>query len=187
MYLGIGLYVYFRRGRAPRVLHMFLLCLSSFVLLAFHYTGKLNNFDKVIYLGNVLAGYLAPSVLLHFCFVFPEPRQWIKRRGAAVAVYLPGVALLAVQTGFAFGWLQTAAPLLEVRWLLDRVWIVFLCTMYIAGGIVLAFQLKRSTDPILRRQLTWLRNGALAGIIPFAVIYALPYWLFGVAPTHLMK
>jgi hypothetical protein len=186
MYLGIGLYVYFRRQTAPRARHLFLLCLASFVLLSFHYTGKLNNFDKAIYIGNVVAGYLAPSLLVHFCFVFPEPQRWIQRRAAAFLVYLPGLALLALQSSFIFGWLNTMAPLLEVRWLLDRVWLVFLCAMYLAGGVVLAFQMRRATDPIVRRQLTWLRNGALAGVIPFALIYAVPY-AFGVAPTDVMN
>jgi two-component system NtrC family sensor kinase len=186
VYLGIGLYVYFRRRTAPRAQHLFLLCLASFVLLTFHYTGKLNNFDKVIYIGNLFAGYLAPSLLLHFCCVFPEPQRWIRHRGAALLAYVPGLALLAVQSGFVFGWLDTMAPLLEVRWLLDRVWLLFLCAMYLAGGIVLAFQMRRATDPIVRRQLKWLRNGALAGIIPFALIYAVPY-AFGVAPTQVMN
>jgi hypothetical protein len=186
VYLGIGLYVYFRRRTAPRSLHLFLLCLASFVLLTFHYTGKLNNFDKVIYIGNVVAGYLAPSLLLHFCFVFPDPQRWIRRRGAAFLVYVPGLALMGAHMAFVFGWLDTMGPLLEVRWLLDRVWILFLCAMYVAGGVVLAFQMRRATDPIVRRQLTWLRNGALAGVIPFALIYAVPY-AFGVAPTQVMN
>jgi hypothetical protein len=80
VYLAIGLFVYFRRGSAPRALHFFVLCLASFILSTFHYSGKLNNFDKVIYLGNVVAGYLAPTLFLHFCFVFPEPQRWIRRR-----------------------------------------------------------------------------------------------------------
>ncbi len=186
VYLAIGLFVYFRRSTAPRALHLFFLCLTSFILLTFHYTGKLNNFDKVIYIGNLVASYLAPSVLLHFAFVFPEPQKWIRRRGAAGLVYLPGLALLTIQVGFMLGWLDSTAPLLEVRWLLDRVWILFLCAMYIAGGIVLAFQMRRAADPIVRRQLTWLRNGALAGILPFAVLYAVPF-AFGVAPTQAMN
>src|SRR5579862_7187282 len=40
-YLAIGLFVYFRRGNAPRAQHFFVLCLTSFVLFTFHYTGKL--------------------------------------------------------------------------------------------------------------------------------------------------
>jgi two-component system NtrC family sensor kinase len=186
VYLAIGLFVYFRRGNAPRALHFFLLCLASFVLSTFHYSGKLNNFDKVIYLGNVVAGFLAPTLFLHFCFVFPEPHQWIRRRGAAMLVYLPGVALLAIQFGVAFGWLRSAAPLLELRWLLDRLWLAFLCAMYVAGAVVLAFQLRHAEDPVVRRQLTWLRNGALCGVLPFMLIYVVPY-LMGVAPNHAMN
>jgi two-component system NtrC family sensor kinase len=186
MYLAIGLFVYFRRGSAPRALHFFLLCLASFVLSTFHYTGKLNNFDKVIYLGNVVAWFLAPTLFLHFCFTFPDRQSWIQRRGAAALVYLPGLALLAVQSGFVFGWLRNSVPLIEMRWLLDRVWLGFLCAMYLGGGAVLAFQMRRASDPIVRRQLTWLRNGALLGIIPFALIYAVPY-MFGVAPNQAMN
>jgi len=186
VYLGIGLFVYFRRGSAPRALHFFLLCLASFVLSTFHYTGKLNNFDKVIYLGNVLAWFLAPTLFLHFCFSFPDRQTWIRRRGAALLVYLPGLALLTIQSGFIFGWLRTAAPLIETRWLMDRMWLGFLCAMYLAGGAVLAFQMRRASDPLVRRQLTWLRNGALLGMIPFALIYAVPY-MFGVAPNQAMN
>ena len=186
VYLAIGLFVYFRRGNAPRALHFFLLCLASFVMSAFHYTGKLNNFDKVIYFGNVVTGYLAPTLFLHFCFVFPEPQKWIRRRGAAALVYLPGLALLGIQFGVMFGWLRSAAPLLEMRWLLDRVWLVFLCGMYVAGAMVLALQLRRADDPVVRRQLKWLRNGVLVGMLPFALIYAVPY-LMGVAPNHAMN
>src|ERR1700678_4029625 len=112
IYLAIGLFVYFRRGNAPRALHFFLLCLASFIMSSFHYSGKLNNFDKVIYLGNVIAGYLAPTLFLHFCCVFPEPQKWIRKRGAAVLLYLPAIALLAIHFGVIDGWIQSAAPLL---------------------------------------------------------------------------
>jgi len=186
VYLAIGLFVYFRRGSAPRSLHFFLLCLASFVMSTFHYSGKLNDFDKVIYLGNVVAGFLAPTLFLHFCFMFPEPQKWIKKRGLAVLVYVPGMTLLAIQFAMVFGWVRSAAPLLEMRWLIDRSWMMFLCAMYIAGGVVLGLQLRRAEDPVVRRQLTWLRNGALAGIVPFSLLYALPY-VMGVPPNHAMN
>jgi PAS domain S-box-containing protein len=185
VYLAIGLFVYFRRYSAPRALHFFLLCLTSFILSTFHYTGKLNNFDKLIYIGNVVAGYLAPALFLHFCCVFPEPQKWIRRRGAAALVYLPGLALLAIHLGFESGTLITPSPL-EMLWLLDRVWLGFLCGMYVIGGFVLGFQMRHAEDPVVRRQLIWLRNGALIGILPFALIYAVPYML-GVVPNHLMN
>jgi two-component system, NtrC family, sensor kinase len=186
VYLAIGLFVYFRRGSAPRALHFFILCLASFILSTFHYSGKLNNFDKVVYLGNVIAGYLAPTLFLHFCFVFPEPQGWIRKRGAAALVYIPGAVLMIAQLGFVFGWMSNAAPMIETRWLMDRVWLAFMCGMYLAGGFVLNSQLKREDDPVIRKQLTWLRNGAFVGIVPFAAIYGVPF-LMGVPPTHAMS
>jgi two-component system NtrC family sensor kinase len=186
LYLAIGLFVYFRRGSAPRALHFFLLCLTSFILFTFHYSGKLNAFDKIVYYGNLVAGFLAPTLFLHFCFVFPEPQKWIRRAPTAAVVYLPGLALATIQIGVAVGWLHTAAPLLEVRELLDRIWLAFLCSMYLAGGGVLALQMRRADDPIVRRQLTWLRNGGLLGILPFAVVYAIPY-IMGVVPNQVMN
>ena len=184
VYLSIGLFVYFRRGNAPRAVHFFLLCLASFILATFHYSGKLNNFDKVVYYGNVVAGFLAPTLFLHFCFVFPDPRKWLRRQGAAVLLYLPAAALIAVQILISAGWLRTAAPLIEVRWLLDRVWLLFLGAAYLIGAAGLALAKRHAEDPIVRRQLTWLRNGALAGVLPFMVFYALPYAM-GIVPNHI--
>src|SRR5688572_2756640 len=48
-YLFIGLYVLLRRWGAPRSLHFYIFCLVSFVFYAFHFTGKLNQFDWIIY------------------------------------------------------------------------------------------------------------------------------------------
>ncbi len=175
--------MYFRRGSAPRAQHFFLLCLASFILFTFHYSGKLNNFDKVIYYGNVLAGILAPTLFLHFCCVFPEPQKWIRGGGPSIACCTcPGWRWRRCHLGVSHGLAAHGSePLLEVRWLLDRVWMAFLCAMYLAGGAVLALQMRHADDPIVRRQLTWLRNGACWAVLPFAVLYAIPYML-GVQP-----
>lgn len=186
LYLGIGLYVYIRRRGAPRALHFFLICLLSFVLSTFHYTGKLNNFDKVIYLGNVVAGFLAPALFLHFACSYPERQRWIRNKGAAFLLYIPGLALLGLHLGFNFGWLRSGTPLIDVLWVLDRAWLGYLCVLYLAGAAVFHVQHRAATDAIVRRQLTWLRNGALAGILPFTLVYAIPF-LMGVVPNPAMN
>ncbi len=76
-YLLIGLFVFVRRGNAVKARHFYILCLVSFVLSTFHYTGKLNNFDKIIYWGNLGAGLFGPTIFLHFCLSFPERRPWL--------------------------------------------------------------------------------------------------------------
>jgi signal transduction histidine kinase/GAF domain-containing protein len=82
--------------------------------------------------------------------------------------------------------LRVAIPLIEVRWFLDRVWLLYLSASYLAGALTLSLAYRRAEDPVLRRQLTYLRNGTVLGILPFTVLYVVPY-LIGVLPGHYQK
>lgn len=186
VYLSIGLFVYFRRGNAPKALHFLVLCLISFVFCTFHYTGKLNNFDKVIYLGNVVAGIFAPTVFLHFCLTFPDARGWLRRRGRTALIYLPGTVLLAVTVAIAAGNLQVGIGIIELRWMLDRLLLGFFSFTYLMGALVLHFEYRRTEEPIVRQQLKWLRNGAVLGIVPFTVLNVIPY-MVGAGPGLYMQ
>jgi two-component system NtrC family sensor kinase len=185
-YLAIGLFVWFRRASAPQAVHFFVLCLLSFVFSTFHYTGKLNTFDKFIYWGNVAAGLFAPAVFLHFCLVFPKPPRWLRPAFAQALLYVPWAAALGLVAGIATGVIRTSLPLTEVRWLLDRLWLPVLSGTYLAGALVLSWRYRRESDSVLRQQLKWLRNGALLGMLPFTALYVIPYTL-GAAPGALMK
>ena len=182
-YLIVGLFVWFRRSTAPRAAHFFLLCLVSFIFSTFHYTGKLNTFDKVIYWGNVAAGLLAPAMFLDFCLVFPDRRRPVWQR--ALLYSIPAV-LIGLVAGLATGFVKTSLPLPEVRWLLDRLWLPLLSLGYLAGAGVLALRLRRADDAVLRQQLKWLRNGAILGVLPFTCIYAIPYSI-GTAPGEMAR
>jgi len=91
-----------------------------------------------------------------------------------------------LQFGFVFGWLRSAAPLIEVRWLLDRTWLVFLCSMYAAGALVLRFSLRHADDPHrappidLAAQRRAVRHPAVHADLRRAV-------RAGVAPNHAMS
>ncbi|MBZ5575545.1 MAG: PAS domain S-box protein [Acidobacteriia bacterium] len=185
-YLIIGLFVYFRRGSAHKAQHFYILCLSSFIFFSFHYTGKLNSFDEVIYFGNLAAGLLAPAVFLHFCLTFPEPRKWLQTRGRVSVIYLPALLLFVLYVAFSSGVLLIAAPLVEVRWALDRVWVVLSTLPYLIGGITLSLEHRKAEDPIVRQQLKWLRNGTFCGILPFGLLYILPYAM-GAIPNEYLK
>ena len=109
-YLAIGLFVFFRRGNAQQARHFFLFCLVSFIFSCFHYTGKLNAFDLVIYWGNLIAGWLAPTLFLHFCLTFPEPRRWFRSRVHAPLLYLPGALFTFCFIGITSGFVYIATP-----------------------------------------------------------------------------
>ena len=186
IYLLIGLFVYYRRVSAPRSVHFYVLCLASFVLSCFHYTGKLSIFDQAIYWGNVAASIFAPTIFLHFCLVFPDRAKWLARRGTVLLTYAPGVFLLAVYVLVAKGILRVAASPIEVNWFLDRASLLYLSAAYLLGTLVLALKTPHVDDPLVRRQLKYLRNGALVGVVPFTAIYAIPY-IVGALPGHLQK
>ena len=185
-YLIIGLFVYFRRASAHKARHFYILCLSSFIFFCFHYTGKLNSFDEVIYYGNLAAGLLAPAVFVHFCLSFPEPRKWLQSGTHASLIYLPALVLFVLYVAFAAGVLTVSIPLVELRWVLDRVWVVLSTIPYVIGGITLSLAYRKAEDPIVRQQLKWLRNGTFCGILPFGVFYILPYAL-GAIPNEYLK
>jgi two-component system NtrC family sensor kinase len=185
-YLGIGLFVYFRRESAPKARHFFLLCLCSFIYSCFHYTGKLNTFDKVIYWGNIIAGFLAPALFLHFCLTFPETPRRLRGFRRQALLYLPALGLIAIYVLSAMGILRYSISLVEVRWNLDRIWLPFLSANYLLGAAVLAFKQRRVEDSVLRQQIKWLRNGAVLGILPFTIFYVVPFTL-GATPNGLMK
>jgi two-component system, NtrC family, sensor kinase len=185
-YLLIGLFVYYRRVGAPRSVHFYVLCLASFVLSCFHFTGKLNAFDQVIYYGNVAAGLLAPTIFLHFCLVFPERPTWLRRSWVSALLYVPATVLLAIYILVLKGMLQVAASPVEVVWFLDRLGMLLLSVLYLTGTVVLAMKTPHAEDPLVRRQLKYMRNGALLGVMPFTLIYAVPY-LFGALPGHYQK
>ncbi len=69
-----------RRWTAPKSAHFYLFCLVSFVFYSFHYTGKLNDFDWIIYWSNVVAWLLQPALFLHFALTFPERKALVNRR-----------------------------------------------------------------------------------------------------------
>ncbi len=185
-YLFIGLFVYYRRTSAAKSFHFFVLCLVSMCASCFHYSGKLNTFDEVMYWGNLAATLFAPAIFLHFCLSFNGTPVLLRRRAIALFVYLPSLCLFAMVALSADGLLRFSTPLLDVRWLLDRVTLGFEMLLYFVGAAALGWDFAHSQDPIVRRQLKYLRNGALVGLTPFLLLYALPY-ILGAVPNHVMN
>ncbi len=154
IYLGIGIYVLLRRWTAPGSTHFYIFCLVSFVSYAFHYTGKLNDFDWAILWCNVLAGVLQPALFLHFVLTFPEKRQFVRKHSWLLAtVYAPGCLLLGVHVA-AIRWLEATGRL---RWNIDRLEMSY-------SGL---FQLK------------WVTRGTILAIVPYTLFYVLPYLMVG--------
>lgn len=171
LYLFIGLFIFVRRWNAPRAIHFYVFCLASFILYSFHYTGKLNSFDWIIYWSNAVALFLQPALLVHFALVFPERRSALRAKLAAV--YGVPFALLALHVMVAKAWLSFM-PSIGSGIVLDKIETTYVAAYFLlASGIFLASYL-RAPSGILRQQLKWVTGGTFAGILPFLALYALP-------------
>jgi len=183
IYLGIGLYVLFRRWTAPGSTHFYIFCLVSFVFYAFKYTGKLNAFDWTIYWGNAAAWLLQAALFLHFALTFPEKHTLVrKHRWVVQSVYLPGLMLLLFHVISKV--LSRASETL--RFQIDRWEMAYLVLYFIAAALVFLHSYQIANRPILRQQLKWVTRGTILAIVPFTIFYALPF-LFGVVPNSAMK
>ena len=183
LYLFIGLFIIFRRWTAPRAVHFYVFCLVSSILYSFHYSGKLNSFDWIIYWSNVVALLLQPALLAHLALVFPE------RRGALwpklVALYSVPAALLLLHISVALGTLDFL-PSIQSRDFLDSLELLYLGVLFlIAAGIFLASYF-RTPSGLIRQQLKWITGGTFAGILPFFLLYVLPR-LANTIPQSWMK
>ena len=172
IYLGIGVYVLLRRWTAPGSTHFYIFCLVSFIAYSFHYTHKLNDFDWIIYWGNVVAWLLQPALFLHFVLTFPEKRQFVRGRPWLLAlVYLPGTALLGIRLA-AMHWLEA------MGWLnrsMDRLDFSYGAIFFLVAATLLWHSYQRASTTILRQQLKWVTRGTILAIAPYTALYVLPY------------
>lgn len=180
LYLGIGIFLLFRRRSAAHVRLFYLFCLSSFSLYAFHFTGKLNSFDWTVFWINETALVLTPALFLHFALVFPRPKGVLARMpGLLALVYLPSAALLLVQAALARGVLVTAAPLPVLQPALDRLPYIWLAAAFLAALAAFFHTYRRAGkapgNTVLRQQMKWVTRGATLGLLPFLALYVVPY------------
>jgi PAS domain S-box-containing protein len=184
IYLGIGIYVLFRRWTAPRATHFYLFCLVSFALYALKYTGKLDTLDWTVFWLNVLAESLQPALFLHFALSFPEERlKHLRRRWLLPLIYAPGAGLFGLWVLAINQWQATG--LLKHR--LDQTGTAYDAAFYILAAILFLRSSRCANSPLLRQQLKWLTRGALLAVLPFTLFYAIPFLFDLQMPALLTK
>ena len=186
LHLGIGLFVILRRHRLPRAFHFYLICLCAFVVYLYHFTTKLDVLDWTVYLLSVTAFLVLPALFLHFCMRFPVELK--EGRSRAPLLYAPAIAMGLVQVLWMLGRLVHVGLPRDARSgeILERTQLVYFCVLFLVGGIVLWKRRAQASDWTTRQQMKWVSCGTLAGMVPFSVIYAIP-WLLGVRATFAME
>jgi PAS domain S-box-containing protein len=182
IYLGIGLYVLFRRWTAPKSTHFYVICLVSFILYTFHYTGKLNTFDEIVYWSSIAAELLQAALFLHFAFTFPEKRRLLENRPwLAALIYVPGALLMGLRI-LARVQLEASASL---DWYFNRLEIAYWAAYFVWAAGVLWASYRKSNTPLGRQQMKWISRGTVLAIAPYTVFYAIPF-LAGAMPSAAM-
>ncbi len=184
IYLAIGVYVLLRRWTAPRATHFYLFCLASFALYGLAYTGAFDLLDWIVFWTGLVAGALQPALFLHFALSFPEERlKGLRRRWLLPVVYAPGLGLFILWLMAFYRWQATG--ILKHR--LDQAGIAYDAAFYVFAAILFLHSYSRANTPLLRQQLKWLTRGALLAILPFTLLYAIPYLFDIPMPSLLTK
>ncbi len=118
---------------------------------------------------------------------FPErgkaQRSW--RPLGVIAAYLLPAALLAIHVEVATN-LLGFAPSLAARIALDQLELVYLGLYFLLAAAIFLRSYQRAPNGVVRQQLKWVTAGTLAGAVPFALLYILPYAL-GAVPRPWMN
>jgi PAS domain S-box-containing protein len=176
LYLGIGLFVLFKRWSAPHALHFYVFCLISFIVYSFSYTGRLNTFDWAIYWVDAVALLLQPALFLHFALAFPEPKPWFRQRPwTFAALYVSAAGLLTYHV-LAVGMGLVPASLEELE-TLDRTEMAHVALLFLLAACVFEYTYRTTREPTLVQQLKWVTRGTWLAILPFTAFYVMPLFM----------
>lgn len=183
LYLFIGVFIFARRWSAPRAVHFYLFCLVSIIAYAFHYSGKLNSFDWIIYWSNVIALLLQGALLVHFALVFPTRRVRNLKLWLGLVYALPaGLLLLHISVATAA---LDLMPSIQSRFFLDQLELGYSGFYFLAAAFIFLLSYRRAPSGLLRQQLKWVTFGTFTGTVPFLCCYILPF-MGGVVPSEWM-
>lgn len=191
LHLAIGLFVFLRKHESAGALHFFVLCLVSFCLYLYRYSGRGDSFDLLVYWIGSVALLVLPPLFLHFCATFPEAQRWLDPRGRlGVAFFLPAVVLLAIHVAWFLGSLQPLglprSP--GVAHFFDKIHLSHLGIFFCLGAGLLIKSGRQARTPLHRRQMMWVSHGTLIALAPFLILYAGPYFMgFPIHPVMEMS
>lgn len=160
VYLGIGIYVLLKQGRAPYVAHFFLICLLAFVAHGLSPTEELRTqFDKVIDLTETIALILLAPVFVHFAAIYPARYHlFTRRRWLAVLVYVPSLILIVGETALHFSVLRASFPWspVNLKSLLEKTEITAFGVSMVISCLLLLRTFWRARSLVVRQQLKWV-------------------------------
>ena len=183
---GVGTFVYaFRRGASASA-HFYGLALLWLLAFSFSFTGELDLFDHLFFWLDRIGVLFFPPVFLHFALTFPNRSRFLDRWPKLLHwAYAPSVALLGLSVGSRILYFSPFSPggavITGSEFVVDRLEPVAWALYSLAAFAAFVDAYRNAESVTVSKQLKWIVWGTGAGMLPFALIYAVPY--LGGLPT----
>ncbi len=185
--LFICLFVFFNTKKPFTLPYLFFLSISItfYSLNIFSPTGHLDAIDNIFYWMDRIAFLLFPPLLAHFFIFFPKRRRIPKDRLSSInLIYLPGFILflstifIHLPNIFKFN----DSFILQFYRMSERLGLLHFGAFSIIIFVFLFRDSFRMRNRTIRKQLNLIYPGIGLGLLPFTLLYILPF-ISGKAPS----
>ena len=173
-FLVVGAFVLIKRFGEASLMHFYFVCLVSFVLFTYSYTGQLDTLDWAVFWLDTAANVFLPPLFLHFCLEFPTRNHFRAYRRLFLLLYVPGAILMLVWAAFVYGSLNLLAFPLQMRQILETTGDFHFGVYFVASAAVLFWTYRKVKAPDLRQQMKWVTRGVAIGVVPCFLLQSLP-------------
>jgi signal transduction histidine kinase len=181
-YLLAGVFVLIRKFRAPLAIHFYFVCLVSFVLFVYSFTGELNALDWTVFWLDQAASALLPPLFLHFCLEFPRRKNWVRQNRILLPLlYAPGALILLAWFLFVFGILEFIPSPLILKNFLETASDVHFGVYFALSAAALLRTYRKVREPELRQQMKWVTRGTAIAVLPYFLLQTIPR-IVGIVP-----
>jgi hypothetical protein len=176
LYIAIGLFTLYR-GETTESRLFYFVTLLSFIVYVYTPAGDIDWSYKLLQMTEELSRVFLPPLALHFFLLFPRPllrdRRWI------ALMYLPPtlLALWNIDLLLFNNSVGVAAPRVALE--IINQWEMLDFAIYFTLAVVALAFTYRKAAAIGKKQIKWLYLGLSFGFLPFAVLYIVPYLIWG--------
>ncbi|MGA2587943.1 MAG: ATP-binding protein [Candidatus Aminicenantales bacterium] len=189
--LIIALIVFLNSTRPFSMPNVYFYFLSA-ILYSFYIfspTGQLDLLDQVFFWLDKIAFLVFPPLLLHFFIVFPQRKKFLRRKPSYVyLLYIPGGLLLLAKVLLHLPYFHNLDNnlMLGIYGGLEKADLFHFALYTFITLATIAHSYFRHPSFLIRKQLKWIVYGLGLGVIPFTLLYIVPF-LAGRAPTQVAE
>ena len=176
----IALIVFFNSVKPLAMPNIYFYLLSA-VLYSFYIfspTGDLDLLDNVFYWLDKVAFLVFPPLLLHFFLVFPQRKKFLRKKPSIITFfYIPAALLFLSKLLFhlpTFNSLNNVL-ILGIYGTLEKLDLFHFALYTFLTLATISDSYFRNPSFLIRKQLKWIVYGLGFGILPFTVLYIVPF------------